>query len=386
MKWLFVAADAWPMSNGTALRVWNLCRSLRAMGEEVAVLSDVADSGFRPGYEEIGVTVHHAAGGTSIRRSRWDSYDEHTAITRELTARSGDCDVVVLSAASSLQYADSVAPGAFLAADMIDDPILENRRRFWRTSNPLRWIRRLRWLVELRWYERSKIDSAGVVFFVSDADRESFGRRNPAVCAFTSPNGVDLEYWGPVADSPVAASSKDVVFVGNFSFLPNLLAGKTLIRRIAPHVWKTHPDARFRLVGADPSAVLAGLRGPRVELAGRVPDVRPYLKAAAVVCIPMTAGTGIKNKFLEAWAAARPVVATPLACQGLPAAHERNALIASTPRGLAQQICRLLENAGLQTTIADAGCRAARDNFSWARIAREFLAAVVKVRDGRHGS
>ena len=286
--------------------------------------------------------------------------------------------MVVLAGPSSLQYASAVARETPIVADMIDDPILETRRRLWKGARPLDWMRRLRLLVELRRYERAKPVPRRRSFFVSDADRDSFSRRNPAATVFTSPNGVDLDYWASVAESPIDAASRDVVFVGNLSFYPNALASTTLVREIAPHVWRRHPEVRFRLVGADPPPDLIRLADSRVEFAGRVPDVRPYLQQAAVVCIPMNAGTGIKNKFLEAWAAGRPAVATPLACQGLPVVHEVNALVAAEPKNLAGQICRLLEDAELQSRIGKAGRETARTNFSWDRVAREFRSRIIQ--------
>jgi glycosyltransferase involved in cell wall biosynthesis len=50
---------------------------------------------------------------------------------------------------------------------------------------------------------------------------------------------------------------------------------------------------------------------------GTVADVRPYLKYAAVAVAPLRLGRGIQNKVLEALAMGRPVVATPVATQGL---------------------------------------------------------------------
>ena len=378
MKWLFATADAWPITNGTALRVWHLCRSLRSLGDEVAVLSDVEDDDFQSGYEQAGVSVFQVDPGTNARRSCWDPFEERPAIASGLAARSGQFDVVVLSAASSLQYARAVARETPVVADMIDDPMLETRRRLWRGIHPMRWMRQMRLLVELRCYERATARAAKAVFFVSDADRESFCRRNTAPKAFTSPNGVDLEYWSSVADSPADPHATDVVFVGNLSFYPNWLASEMLVKQVAPHVWRRHPKTRFRVVGPDPAPELARLAGPLVEITGRVPDVRPYLKSAAAVCTPMTAGTGIKNKLLEAWAAARAVVATPLACQGLPAIHDNNALIAAKPAGLAEQICRLLEDAELRRRIGAAGRQTVQNHFSWDKIARAFRSTVAE--------
>jgi polysaccharide biosynthesis protein PslH len=378
MKWLFATVSPWPMSNGTALRVWNLCQHLTCIGETVTVVSDFSGDGYPLGYEKAGVTVYQTDSGTHIRRSHWDPYEVRASIASKLATCSGDFDVVVLTGVSMLQYTKNISTNALVIADVIDDPVLETRRQLRHGFGFRDKVRKLRFLAELLRYESRYLDAVKAMFFVSDADRDSFTRRHRKAKVFTSPNGVDLAYWASVANSPIPADSKDVVFVGNLSFYPNELACDTLVRRVAPHVWQRHPEVCFRLVGANPPPALSRLTNPRVEFTNRVPDVRPYLQSAAVVCIPMSAGTGIKNKFLEAWASARPVVATPLACQGLPVAHENNALVGASPKELAQQICRLLENGELQSRIANAGHMTAQGNFSWDFIAQNFRSMVFQ--------
>jgi len=66
---------------------------------------------------------------------------------------------------------------------------------------------------------------------------------------------------------------------------------------------------RLRLVGDRPSAMvrrLAGLDG--VDVVGAVARMNDELHRAAVALVPMTTGTGMKNKLLEAFSAGTPVV------------------------------------------------------------------------------
>src|SRR5690606_6865931 len=65
-----------------------------------------------------------------------------------------------------------------------------------------------------------------------------------------------------------------------------------------------------------PQLVAAGKR-PGVTVTGFVDDVRPYLERAAVFAAPLRFGAGIQNKVLEAMAMEVPVVASPLAADGL---------------------------------------------------------------------
>ncbi len=54
-----------------------------------------------------------------------------------------------------------------------------------------------------------------------------------------------------------------------------------------------------------------------IDIAPDVPDMATILGRSWVSIAPMRSGVGIKNKVLEAWACARPVVMTRLATNGL---------------------------------------------------------------------
>src|SRR6185295_14547642 len=78
------------------------------------------------------------------------------------------------------------------------------------------------------------------------------------------------------------------------------------------------PGARLVLAGRRPtSSVVALGEVEGVEVHGNVPEMSAELREAWLAVAPMRLGAGIKNKVLEAWAAARPVVMTRIAANGL---------------------------------------------------------------------
>ena len=59
----------------------------------------------------------------------------------------------------------------------------------------------------------------------------------------------------------------------------------------------------------------------RVEVTGRVDDIRGYLAHATVAVAPLRIARGVQNKVLEAMAMARPVVTSPEAVEGIVPGH-----------------------------------------------------------------
>lgn len=179
-----------------------------------------------------------------------------------------------------------------------------------RARSPFLWVRYL----QTRRLEKQIIERADHLLFASLRDREAVlpDRRKPST---VMPCGVDLDYW---QRSTRELGRSAVVFTGAMNYQPNIDAALFLIEDIFPRVRQAHPGAELFIVGHSPTpALVVAGRQPGVTVTGFVDDVRPYLERAAVFAAPLRFGAGIQNKVLEAMAMEVPVVATPLAADGL---------------------------------------------------------------------
>ena len=154
-------------------------------------------------------------------------------------------------------------------------------------------------------------------------------------------NGVDHRFFSPEEThaNPYPAGIRPIVFTGAMDYWPNGDAVTWFARDILPRVMARHPTARFYIVGTHPSPAVRALAQPgRVEVTGRVPDIRGYLAHAAAVVAPLRMAQGVQNKLLEAMAMARPVVATSAALLGIDAAPGRNLLLADDAPAFAEAV------------------------------------------------
>jgi polysaccharide biosynthesis protein PslH len=381
MKWLFVTkAFPWPLTHGTWLHVYHLSRTLRDLGDEVAVLTYPGDPQGENAYAAVGVRLVAGPEGVSPDRGRGRCFlspyvfDEALAacIAREAAA----FDVTVLANPHMFQYATEAS--SRVIADMADDPILEESRK---RSGPMSLTARLR-CARFIWgevrYERQFLSNTDLVTFVSPVDAENFKLRHPQASVSVIPNGVDTDYFSRNGHGERPETCRpQVVFTGNYSHPPNEDAAVFLVQEVAPLVWRRCPQARFAIVGANPTPILRAMAGPNVTVTGQVEDLRPWLEDATAVAIPMRIGTGIKNKLLEAWAMGCAVVATPLACQGVPVQDRMNALIGVSAESLAQGLLELIEDDLLRTRLGAAGRARIERNFTWKIVATRLREAVL---------
>lgn len=220
-------------------------------------------------------------------------------------------------------------------------------------------------------YERFMFAPYQAVTVLAEPDAVALRRLAPALPVQVIPNGVDLAGFAPPPDMPRSAA--ELVFVGNFSYPPNVDAAIRLVRDVLPTVRMAIPAAGVTLVGTTPPPEVVALAGDGVTVTGRVPDVRPYLARAAAFVCPLTQGAGIKNKVLEALAAAAPVVLTPLSADGLHLIDGLHARIAPVDALAAAVIAVLRDPAGAGRMGA-AGRDHAAARFSWAAVAAQYEA------------
>lgn len=198
-------------------------------------------------------------------------------------------------------------------------------------------------------YERGIVAAADAVVVFTRRDERALARLGATTPVVTIPLATDLPAE-PL--NPVGVLPPRLLFAGNFMHPPNIDAAMRLIRGIFPRVQQARPDACLDLVGPRPPRELLKSAGPGVSVHGYVEDVRPYLDRAAVVVAPMRLGGGMRVKVLEALAAGKAVVASPLAVEGLAVEDGREVRIASTDEQFADVILGLLENPGERAGLA----------------------------------
>src|SRR5262249_10054927 len=153
------------------------------------------------------------------------------------------------------------------------------------------------------------------VLLVSEAETQLFEGIAPRANAATITNGVDLDYFSSDKHSP---GTDTCVFVGALDYRPNVDAANWFGRSVWPNLHAQRPNAEFHIVGRNPVGAVCELANiPGIKLIGQVPDVRPYVRRATTVIVPLRLARGIQNKVLEAMALGKPVVASPQACAGL---------------------------------------------------------------------
>jgi len=202
------------------------------------------------------------------------------------------------------------------------------------------------------------------VAFCSELDAARARTLVPSVRATVVPNAVDVETFAPRPGLP-RSDGRTVLFFGAINYFPNVDGILFLLKEVWPLLAASHPGCRLKIVGQHPTREILAFQGPRVEVTGRVDDVRPHLASAAVTIVPLRIGGGTRFKILEAMAMSRPVVSTTLGAEGLEARPGENLLLADDAAGLAAAVGRVLDDPALGRALGNAGRRLVEERYSW---------------------
>jgi polysaccharide biosynthesis protein PslH len=197
----------------------------------------------------------------------------------------------------------------------------------------------------------------------------------PANTTAVVPNGVDLEYFTAADEHDALPCS--LVFNGTLDYRPNVDAAQHLVNDVWPLIRERCPDATLNIVGRAPEAEARRLRRPGVTVTGEVPDLRPYLRRAAVIGVPVRMGGGTRLKVVEGLALGKAMVSTTLGCEGVGVRDGEHLLIGDGPEAFADRVLELFDDAERRERLGRAGRRLMEQRYSW-DLAGERLDALYR--------
>lgn len=242
------------------------------------------------------------------------------------------------------------------------EPGTASARDHWRAERGV--ARGVRGLDLLAWqsFEWAILRDVQAVVVLTERDRRALAPLAGETPVVRIPVGVCVP---PRPLDPLGREPPSVVFVGNFAHPPNVDAARRLATAIMPRVRKRCPDALLLLVGDEPPAGICELADGHTVVTGRVLDVTPYLDRAGVVAAPLRMGGGMRVKVLDALAAGKALVASPLAVSGLDVRDGREFLRAETDWELVEAIASLLDDPARRADLANRARAWSIRNLGW---------------------
>lgn len=381
---------AWPVRNGSDVRIHQLIRSLAEFSEfdvvtlvPPSVSIDPEDTRRKLGARSINLIRHSPPlKQIVVLKSLLTSVPMGLIMYRSerlrkavasLSARNRYDLCLIFGGIYLAGYAaDAQARRYFL--DVCDDAALNKERRA-SVANNICARAFYRWQAKLiRSYLRKGSPAFTRILASSPVDAASISRYvdMPVV---TVRNSVNVELFRPAQLDVATPRDPLLLFVGAMNYRPNRGAVQWFMSLVMPLILRENSGAQLHVAGPGSEEVTNG-SACVVSLGFAENLAAEYRKCDVFVC-PLRVGTGIKNKMLEALASGCAIVSTGIGIEGLEVRHEEHLLVADDPIEFASAVNRLLREPELRKRLGKAARDFAEQSLSTESVRSCLRAAIL---------
>lgn len=281
-------------------------------------------------------------------------------------------DVIHLDNPALAPLAPLLSPSS-LAYFLMDAPSLRHQALARESKNPVSRAYQLGISMVGRYVERLAAENADFVGFASfeeSAELESrFQKGNIGATGIPVP-----EKFFTLGSETNDSQNTQILILGDMTVFYIREAVLRFMAKVWPQIDRIHDGVDLMILGRGADNVLAERlpRSGNVRWKSWVEDYAETVRGADIVIVPDLAGSGVKNRVLQAMALGKPVVGSQDAWRGIPYENGVPGMMASSHEEYVEKLSLLLADEDRRTKLGEAGRRVAREKFSPEAIGEEW--------------
>lgn len=189
--------------------------------------------------------------------------------------------------------------------------------------------------------------------------------------AITLSVGIDYEYFARPIDN-LFKEPNSLSYVGNFKVAANCDTLKMICDEILPLIKHKY---KFYVIGSCPDDIRKRYESEYVIFVGRVDDLAASIRKTEIFFSPISYGTGIKTKIVEAMAMRMPVITNNIGVEGIAGSSGTHFIVANDYAELAAQVDYLLNHHDLMNKIGHMAQEFAYQHYRWEVVYQSFYEA-----------
>ncbi len=203
--------------------------------------------------------------------------------------------------------------------------------------------------------EARLLAQADVIIAIQKLEAEAIQRLLPNRQVVLAPHACST------VPAPQVGDGTTVLFVGS-SAAPNVLGLRWFLEGVWPEIRRKIPNCRLMVAGSVAAGFPTEIEG--VQFLGTVPDLAPLYTQAGVVISPLTIGSGLKIKLIEALGQGKAIVATSATTEGCEDEVVQATLQRDDAQAFSDAVVELLADDELRRTKAAQALDVARRLYS----------------------
>lgn len=155
-----------------------------------------------------------------------------------------------------------------------------------------------------------------------------------------------------------------LTFVGPDSHMPNLMGVLWFLENCWEQLKQKAPKMHLSIIGSWNNTHIQEIssRFKDVEFLGFVDNLQESLQGTIMI-VPITIGSGVRMKILEACTIGVPFVSTHVGAEGIPVSNGEDCFLADTPEAFVESIIKL-KDIEIQKTFVNNAMRMVQETFS----------------------
>ncbi len=197
---------------------------------------------------------------------------------------------------------------------------------------------------------------------ISEFDKQNINhKKNKDIIVIE--NGIDTNYFNRKSKK---YTTRTIIFVGNMSYKPNVIAAKFICEKIFPLVKQKVENTKVIIAGSNPNNEVKKLSrlDKNIKITGFITDIRDAYLKGSVFIAPMFIGSGLQNKLLEAMSMKIPCITTDLANKSLNAT-KKEIMIAENEEEFAEKCIALFNNKEKTLNLIENGYKFVKSKYDW---------------------
>lgn len=218
-------------------------------------------------------------------------------------------------------------------------------------------------------FEKYCYNTFDYCIFVSEKETDYVNDLYKGSKAKTVSMGVADEYF---IESKISVIKKPntAVFVGNFSYPPNIASLDIIIADVLPRI---NSNIVLNVIGKCPSAIIDKYKkNKNVKFLGFVDDFKTAVLENEIFLSPIAYGTGIKTKIIEAMAFGIPIVTNSVGAEGLEVENGVHLIIEDDFEMIAKAFDRLMADSDLLRRLEKNSKKLVYEKYRWDTILKSF--------------
>ncbi|WP_394729155.1 glycosyltransferase family 4 protein [Altererythrobacter sp. GH1-8] len=217
--------------------------------------------------------------------------------------------------------------------------------------------------------EIAMLSRADWVVAIQAEEREFVANACPEVEAILAPMPA------AISAEPRPGEDRQLLFIGSDT-APNSVGLAWFFEHVWPLVMAEEPQTQLDVIGTvgrkfDTSSC------PNVRFLGLVDDLAAHYQAAGILISPLTFGSGLKVKLVEALGQGKAIVATRVTLQGVEDICLEAVECQDDPQAMADAIIKLADNSHARAQLAEKALACAKAHFSAESVHAELSAKLA---------